>query len=370
MKGYALFFPRFIYNTVLDVSGTYTHGATFSSGVLTNTSSGTPASDGWNLIGNPYPSTVDWDAPVGVTRTGVNNAIYMWDGRLNRYVTYVSGAGTNGGTRYIGSMQGFYIKVATSGGTGSVTLTNSARVTANLTDVWRTASQDKMLRLSLANGDYKDETIIRFLDSATENFDGELDAYKLMNASQVPSCYSFFNADNYAINSLSSALINCTIPIKTDVAFNGNYTFNADLAGFEEFDSVIFVDKLKDVKQDLKINPLYTCDLVMGDTVTRFFINYKKESVVTETNSGNATNTILVSAYEQKITVKFSGNQVNTADVSVYNIKGNEVYKTRNQSLSNGRLEINLSSVSAGIYLVKVESAQGSKMQEVYLSDK
>ncbi|MBC7485741.1 MAG: T9SS type A sorting domain-containing protein [Cytophagaceae bacterium] len=369
-KGYALFFPRFIYNTMFDVTGVYTHGATFSSGTLTNTASGTPASDGWNLLGNPYPSTVDWDAAVGVTRTGVNNAIYMWDGRLNRYVTYVTGVGTNGGTKYIGSMQGFYVKVATSGGTGSVTLTNSARVTSNLTDVWRVASQERLLRLSLSNGDYKDETIIRFSDRATENFDGELDAYKLMNDSQVPSCYSFVNSDNYAINSLSSDLTNSTIPIKADVAFNASYTFHADLSDFEEFDSVIFVDKLKGVKQDLKITPEYTCDLVKGDTTTRFYINYKKESTVTETNTGSLTRTITVSAYEQKITVKFTGNNLNTADVSVYNIKGNEVYKSKNQSISNGRLEINLPSVNAGIYIVKIESAQGSKMQEVYLSDK
>ncbi len=370
MTGYALFFPRFIYNTLFDVTGIYTHGATFSTGTLTNTSSSVAASDGWNLIGNPYPSTLDWDAASGVTRTGVNNAIYMWDGRTNRYVTYVTGIGTNGGTRYIGSMQGFFVKVGTSGGTGSVTLNNNARVTSVLTDVWRVSSESKIIRIKLASGEYDDETVIRFIDTATEEFDNELDAYKLMNTDLAPSCYSIINTDNYVINSLPPDLINKVIPIKADVAFNGSYTFHHEVTGFEAYDSVVFVDKVQGVRQDLKSNPDYTCDLVKADTATRFYINFKKNEVVTETTNGSATNGISVTAYEQKITAKFNGIAISTADVSVYNMKGNEIYKAKNQTVSNGKLEINLPLVSAGIYLVKVESAQGSKTQEVYLTDK
>jgi hypothetical protein len=65
----------------------------------TFTSSTVVANDGWNLVGNPYPSTIDWDASFRLDKTGINNAIYMRDNGLLSpvYATYVGGVGTNGG---------------------------------------------------------------------------------------------------------------------------------------------------------------------------------------------------------------------------------------------------------------------------------
>jgi fibronectin-binding autotransporter adhesin len=370
MTGYALFFPEFTYNTMLDVSGPYTHGATFSSGTLTNTPSGLPAADGWNLMGNPYPSTIDWDAASGVTKTGINNAIYTWDGRTNRFVSYVSGIGTNGGTRYLGSMQGFFLKVTASGGTGSLALTNNARVTSTLVDVWRTSSVDKILRLSLSNSSYDDETVVRFTDSATTHFDTQLDAYKLINPTPTPSIYSYFNSDEYAINSLPTSLTQITIPLKLDAGVNGSYTVNASLTGFAAADSMFFVDKLLGVRQDLKANPVYTCDLTAGDTTTRFFINYKNlPAVATETISSQASSTISIYGCEQKVMIHFTDSNINAADIVVYDMKGTVLYNKKNQIVSGGQAEVDLSSVSTGIYVVRVQSGQASKSQDVYLWD-
>ncbi len=76
------------------------------------TLSGDPDAVGWNLIGNSFPSAIDWGTennPVsGFIRTNVDNTIYYWTGI--QYATYNpsgDGVGTNGGRQYIASMQGF-----------------------------------------------------------------------------------------------------------------------------------------------------------------------------------------------------------------------------------------------------------------------
>ncbi|PJA07394.1 MAG: hypothetical protein COX70_06900, partial [Flavobacteriales bacterium CG_4_10_14_0_2_um_filter_32_8] len=45
---------------------------------LTYTASAGIFDDGWNMVGNPYPSTLDWDSP-SITKTGINNAIYIFN---------------------------------------------------------------------------------------------------------------------------------------------------------------------------------------------------------------------------------------------------------------------------------------------------
>ena len=371
MVGYALFF-RATPTTILDVSGPYTHNlGTLSSGTLTNTKSTTPtfkpASDGWNHLGNPYPSTIDWNS-AGWTKTGLDNAVYYWDPRNDRFSAYVAGIGTNGATQYIGSMQGFFVKVTTSGGTGSLSMTNAVRTSAVNKDVWRTASDGSVLRLTATSGTSSDETIVRLLDEASTTFDSESDAYKMMNEGKTPSIYTDYNANRYAVNTLPSIASNETIPVNLDAKFAGPYTFSADITGFEEADSLIFVDKLTNTRQDLRVNPTYTCDLVKKEYSDRFYIQYNKKAAVVTDTKPSVLSAITVFSFEQKVTVNFNNTKVSTADISIFDVKGNAVYKVKNQSVTSGKVEINLPFVSSGVYIVKIESGQASKTQEVYIT--
>ena len=40
---------------------------------------------GWNLLGNPTISTLNWDAASGWTKTNIDNTIYIWDPAVNQY---------------------------------------------------------------------------------------------------------------------------------------------------------------------------------------------------------------------------------------------------------------------------------------------
>lgn len=64
--------------------------------------------DGWNLVGNPYGATIDWDHPSW-TKNNIDPAIYVWDPNTNQYLTWNGSVGdiTNG---LISPFQAFWVK--------------------------------------------------------------------------------------------------------------------------------------------------------------------------------------------------------------------------------------------------------------------
>mgnify|MGYP001627774361 CR=1 FL=1 len=72
------------------------------------------ADTGWNLVGNPFLATIDWDDNANWTKTNVESSIYIWDPDANggdgEYLTWNGTTGTlpNGGL--IAPFQGFWVK--------------------------------------------------------------------------------------------------------------------------------------------------------------------------------------------------------------------------------------------------------------------
>ncbi len=93
---------------------------------------------GFNLVGNPYPSPIDWNSATGWTKTNIDDALYFFTaGNTNQYTgTYSSYIGTTSSdgksSNIIPSMQGFFVHVS-DGGTypvsGTLGMTNEVRVT-------------------------------------------------------------------------------------------------------------------------------------------------------------------------------------------------------------------------------------------------
>jgi len=78
---------------------------------------------GFNMVGNPYPCTIDWCTAysnTGITRTNVNPTIYEYDPVTNQYDTFIAtssagGTATGNGSRYVMSGQGFFVQANLSG---------------------------------------------------------------------------------------------------------------------------------------------------------------------------------------------------------------------------------------------------------------
>jgi hypothetical protein len=180
MHGYSAYIPSG--TTTADFGGVLNAGNQSISG-LTYTNNSSAQYDGYNLVGNPYPSSIDIES-LGVTLSNLDNAFYFWNPNLNSgagaYSSWVAGAGINSATKIIPVGQGFFVKTTTQNVSGAISFTNAARVHG--VQPFNKNGEENVLRLILAQGGMSDETVIRYIPQASPQRDAAFDAIKLKNS--------------------------------------------------------------------------------------------------------------------------------------------------------------------------------------------
>ncbi len=161
--------------TTIDMQGEFNKGTTNISLDYTTSSMG-GVHDGWNLVANPYPSAIDWDAD-GLTKTRLNNAVYAFDPSTGMYASYVNGIGVGGFDGLIASGQAFWVKA--NANNPSISMDESAKsnlqgVHLRSTDFSTTAT----IRIQMEGSNTLDEVVLAFNDASSAAYDPELDAFK------------------------------------------------------------------------------------------------------------------------------------------------------------------------------------------------
>lgn len=150
---------------------------------------------GWNLIGNPYPSAIDWNL---ATRTLFQDEFaYIYDG--TGYTT-VDGSLSNAN---IAANQGFF--VLSDVDNQNFIFTDATRVHGG-SYLKNTIVDDKFV-IQLANENYSDNTTIRYREQGSAQRD-RLDALKLFSFSElVPQVYTRTSDEiNVAVNSIPATM--------------------------------------------------------------------------------------------------------------------------------------------------------------------
>ena len=221
-------------------------------------SSGNVDNDGWNLIGNPYPSTIDWNAATGWSKSAdIGGTIYMKDNGSNGiYATWNGTTSVNGGSRYIAMGQAFWVK---SNGTASTSLSanENVKTAGTQTTFFRIASPSDLLRVTLRQGSVRDETVIHFREDASENYDHQADAYKLRNLNFNLSSLTSDEV-KLAINSLPT--LTCGKTVKLDISDVKAGAYSLELSEFESFSNdvqISFYDLFTDTRLDAREQSIY-----------------------------------------------------------------------------------------------------------------
>ena len=341
---------------------------------LWRTGTGNGSNHGWNFIGNPYPSAINWDDVVTlnggsgsfVSNTKLNNAIYVSDGNggYNSYV--VDGLGHGVGTptnliRIIPPATAFWVQVNSSyinasGKIADATLSfnNSVRVHQNSVSS-KIASSQNIIRLSLSNNNFTDGLVVRLENAATSLFDPEFDAFKMLADNMAyPQIYSMsLDDDMLSINSISNDL---TQPVAIQLGFkdvsNSMLTIKAsDFTNIDAGISVYLEDKLLNKLIDLRQQQSYAFNTSINEDNNRFVLLLNKAADV------------LIYNYKNTVYVKSSDEH---SVMLIYNMLGQEILK---QELYNsGMHKINVN-VPSGSYLVSVMSPQGSIIQKIFISN-
>ena len=241
----------------VDFEGTINRGAI--SPVLSYTNTGSLVNDGYNLVGNPYPSQIDWKS-ASWTRTNLDAAMYIYNPLTNSYGTYLHTSGldngTNGVGRYISSSQGFFVKA--NAANPVLTFQEAVKSTATPNQVFRTAAEEIAKINLIKDSANQDEIIIGFDSLYSITYLESEDAGKFLNQTINLSSRNSGNAE-LAINSRPHLQNGDTIFLSVDASSNGAYNLN-----FENFAtlapglSIYLKDEFTNTNTDLRTISSYS----------------------------------------------------------------------------------------------------------------
>lgn len=306
------------------------------------------ANTGWNLMGNPYPSAIDWDAASGWTKTNLANAVYVWNGI--QYATYIGGVGANGGSRYIAPTQGFFVQATSAG--ASLTMNNDVRVHNTVSYLKETNEPTDIIRLNITGNGYSDETVLAVRSGSLNVFDPMTDAVKLAGISEAPMVYTTKDdGESLAINCVNSIYDLMDKVVYVNYAQEGEHTLNWS-CDFSQQNNLTIYDKVQNnfIPQNLN----YTFFASNNDPHDRFaFV----ENYLTTENINSFQNYIVICDMELKIINIESSKAFR---YNVYNTCGKVVLSSTAQSCD-------VSGLASGIYNVVLEMGEEIYTQKVFI---
>ncbi len=237
---------------------------------------------GWNLLGNPFPSAIQWDNTW--TKTNVDATVYVWDGSAGNYVSYNYSTGLGGLTNgEIMPGQGFWIKAnATS---PSITIPNNKRLHSTQSFLKTSGDMENILEMRVSNENGHDYAVFRLDPMGTEDFNPAYDAYKLSGLPEVPSIYLIKGGEKASAALYPQKEEGQTIRIGFVAPKSGANTIYFDkLDSFGENTFIYLLDKEDGSYTLLNDQPAFTFFASKGTIDDRFELHFSTSPLDTDEN--------------------------------------------------------------------------------------
>ena len=185
--------------------------------------------DGWNMLGNPYPSAFDWRAYWTAGNSGYNGTyythidptIYVWDATSNSYKSYNAASNTGGITGgVIASGQGFFAKATAS--SPVLTFKESFKCGTTPIHMFKSSNNDELKIVMKYDSINTDIFIAKYISGSSKN-DDLYDIKKMSNPTVNISSYST-DLVMHAVDVRPLATLNDTILLNV-TGSNGVYQF-------------------------------------------------------------------------------------------------------------------------------------------------
>ena len=353
-KGY-LAMSSSINQSVVNLEGDGLFSGPLQAG-LTNNGMNEGHSGGFNLIGNPYPSAINWNDPYNWILEQVDPVIYIFQGDAGNYGTYLMndpGSSTLGTDNIIGMHQGFFVHVNHDATSGSIALNNNVRLhdTRNIRKIQSILTNEPYLRLKAftSESSLMDEVVVRFNNGATPGFDSGFDAYDLSGQADAPGLFTR-NTDTLrlAVNSYPPLLVNTVIPMGFIPGEENSYTLKVEEMLNVGTDTLIFVEDLI-MDTIYQLNPGFQFDFTASavDDPDRFLIHFQVEPVAI--NNFISSEAFNLFTDKQQLVLYTSEEDFN-GHIEIIDICGRILLK---KEVSGSYNVINIH-VKQGMYLVRI----------------
>lgn len=305
------------------------------------------SNDQWNLIGNPFPSAIDWDL---LDKTNIESSVYMWNPNSLSYSYYNNGVGVNFNNEgLIAPMQAFFVRALNS---GQLTIPQNSRCISNSQTLLKNSEiSEQIIRLSLVSEQAKDETVIRFKQGSRIEYEQEYDALKLLSKFLVPQIYSIDPEDDgmLSINTLPLFIDSCKLELGVCLQKDKQYSIQLEeLSGFEQNTFL-----LEGLECGSKIM------LGLNDTI-RFTSKTTEQRrlklKIVKKKSFEEVENLIKEAYQKNdfIIVNFSKELIGDAVLEIYSLDGKRIRRVICiQKQQNAQLPIPRTS---GIYIINLHT--------------
>ncbi len=332
---------------------------------------------GWNLLGNPFPCDLNWDATGPETWTKpsqMQNSFWRWNATGSGYGVYVgnsnlwSGAGpAPANPNVIPSSQGFFVRL-TAPGNSNTTLTvneNAKSTTSAGGNFLRNAFENNLLRVALSKigeSEYDYTGHVAFSPDATDGIDVQGDFGNLGTHH-----YSFsFVVDNNALVFTTFGELNDTKVVPMRMSYAGaTGVYRLKLSNLESFNPGVEIF-LRDKRENRLIPAASTEFYEFGvhaasiSDVNRFEIIFSYQpvlSIAKDLSVGGLRVYPNPTKKNKPIQVVFGNKGFGTtAMISLTNLVGQEVYRQEIITKEVGFTEHIIENIDlpSGTYTVKV----------------
>ncbi|OUR92679.1 hypothetical protein A9Q87_06475 [Flavobacteriales bacterium 34_180_T64] len=353
--------------------------------------------DNWNLVGNPYPSTLDADAFLALNTT-IDGTVYLWThgsrialGSENSpfYGTYLynynisdyleynsSGSNPPGFDGYIGSGQGFFVLMeeAPNAGTNeTLTFNNSMRSSAHENDQFFRSDNDNTsvihkdrIWLDLVSPEgITSTTLVAYVEGATNQDDRLYDASTIGGTGK--NLYSVLANEEYIIQGRQHPLdSNDQVPLGMSIEELGEYTIaiNTIEGIFTDDNQNIYIeDLLQGVTHDIKAAPYFFTMNTLGDYNDRFVLRYT-DATLGLNDVNNPQGLTIIAPNGEYVKVNSQNEMIDA--VFMYDLLGRVLVDKKD--VNDFEFIISQNAFSNGTYIVKATLKNGKrKIQKIIL---
>jgi hypothetical protein len=345
-------------------------GTTNAGNVTVNLTRTGTTQAGFNLVGNPYPSYLDWSA-VAAANTNVLPTMWLRTkkteaaGGAYTFATVnvavpsnpviVTNDANTAITRNIPPMQAYWVRLVENAQGNTFSVSNTMRLHADISENKFKAplqSVIPLIRLQVSDGLFSDETLLYFYDNASEKYD-RYDSPKMSNGSSTqPEIFTIADNERLVINGMGPVTGDRIVPLGVLAPKHKLLNiFVKELVNCINGYHVTLTDHLTGDHMLLNESSQYQFYVHSEtDMINRFSLSFKAPGSISSLEEHSIANFRIFSANSGQISIEAPGGY----RFSVINLMGQIIHEDiTSVSQSAGNIHV-VNAIPAGLYIVKV----------------
>ncbi|MBV6879070.1 T9SS type A sorting domain-containing protein [Epilithonimonas ginsengisoli] len=347
----------------------------------------TNAAHGYNLVGNPYPSNLDFDALYDANSSLIYGTAYFWTNQqyvpdqqggnysgsnyaiYNRSggvpATFQDGVDSPVPTQYIKVGQGFLVQSMSGSHNQPLQFNNSMRsysASSIFFNKQEVKSKDRYWLNLKSPSNINNTILVSYMPGATDGYERLYDADILVLGSDA--FYTTNGTAKLAIQGRKYPLrADDVVTLGTKYFETGNYTiFLKEKEGIFDTDQAIYLkDKQLNKVINLSEEGQYTFAASKGTNDIRFEVIY--QDILSFDSVNRSAGSVSVAKDEVDVVVRDTTNNITVIDV--FDASGKLVQSVAGKSQKEVR--INTSGLIKGVYILKITSDKGITTKKVIL---